>query len=757
MDGVGNLYIADQNNNRIRKVDTSGIISTVAGSGGPEQDPGGYSGDGGLATEARLKSPSGVFVDRLGDLYIADAGNYRIRRVADIAAFTPLIPVSAAVDTIDLVPALADTILPAVIASSPRDGEQNVDPEDANRQGIRIAFSEPVDTAGVQVRFQAGKRLLNWYRLWSTDGDSLLVLRARNGEELDFGTDYRLTLSQVSDKVGNVADDRVLTFSTRSAPADIVQTDTISGIITTVAGNGIPGYSGDGGPAIQALLNGPQSAFVDTLGNIYIADRLNHRIRKIDTSGAITTVAGNGSKGFSGDGGPATQAHLNGPFGVYVDAVGNLYIADTDNHRIRYIADQFNHRIRKVRDIAALTPLSGGVFDPIPDTTAADDEPPVLVFSTPRNGAFVHPDSVVVALTFSEPIDTVGAILRVTANGQDQLWRAVLEVDSVLVFTPMPGVVTYDTDYRIHLSKIADRSGNIAADIVVGFVTILAPADTVPPDTTTVPPDTTTIFLAESLITIDFDPSPGDQERHLTVLSGGGQSVEVQLNIRDALLINGWSAEISYDPQQLRYVPGSFQPSTFIPGLVVLVDDGEKDKIEVGGVVLGDGTGRSGDGTLGTLSFDIPDDFVGRADLTITIISLRFPTGEPLRASVDAPATVAVEPAVGPQPAVTLDFDLAAGDQGRRIAQIDTADGIYALQLHSGSGRRKPRRRRLWRGGAGHRCGQRRQRRVGHTVVRDPQRFWHVLPALIDGNHFAPRRWRDRNNTLLLHIQLYQF
>ena len=101
--------------------------------------------------------------------------------------------------------------------------------------------------------------------------------------------------------------------------------------ISTVAGGGV----GDGGAATSASLNTPYGVSVDVSGNLYIADQSNRRIRKVSPSGIITTVAGNGSEGFSGDGGAATSASLSGPTGVFVDVSGNLYIADSDNHRIR--------------------------------------------------------------------------------------------------------------------------------------------------------------------------------------------------------------------------------------------------------------------------------------------------------------------------------------------------------------------------------------------------------------------------------------
>jgi sugar lactone lactonase YvrE len=112
-----------------------------------------------------------------------------------------------------------------------------------------------------------------------------------------------------------------------------------TGVITTVAGNGTAGYSGDGGPAPSASLNSPVGVVVDNNGNLYIADYENYRVRKVAAdSGVITTIAGNGTAGYSGDGGVATSAALRSPYGVAVDVSGNVYIADGDNYRIRKVA-----------------------------------------------------------------------------------------------------------------------------------------------------------------------------------------------------------------------------------------------------------------------------------------------------------------------------------------------------------------------------------------------------------------------------------
>src|SRR6185312_3343533 len=187
-DATGNMYISDNFNNRIRKVDAAGVITTIAGNGSN-----GFVGDGGQATAAEVNYPVGITFDNAGNLYIADRYNYRIRKIST------------------------------------------------------------------------------------------------------------------------------------------------SGVITTVAGNGTGAYSGDGGQATAASLWQPYSVAVDNVGNIYIADSQNNRIRKVDASGIITTVAGNGTAGSTGDGGQATAAELNAPGTVVLDAAGNIYIAEGGGNRIRMV------------------------------------------------------------------------------------------------------------------------------------------------------------------------------------------------------------------------------------------------------------------------------------------------------------------------------------------------------------------------------------------------------------------------------------
>ena len=187
-DAAGNLYVSDRANQRIRKIDATGKISTIAGVGAA-----GYSGDGGSAILAKLKNPSGIAVDSAGNVFFADMGNNRIRKIS------------------------------------------------------------------------------------------------------------------------------------------------ASGIITTVAGTGAARFSGDGGPAASAAINHAEGVAVDSKGNIYVSDTGNNRIRMIDATGIIKTVAGTGAAGFSGDGGPAISAKLNRPVGIALDAAGKLYIADCYNQRVRVV------------------------------------------------------------------------------------------------------------------------------------------------------------------------------------------------------------------------------------------------------------------------------------------------------------------------------------------------------------------------------------------------------------------------------------
>ncbi len=351
VDLAGNLYIADSSNNRIRKV-SSGTITTVAGNGTQ-----GFSGDGGPATSASLYYPDGVSVDSAGNLYIADTRNCRIRKVSGgtITTFAgnenwgfsgdggPAAsawlydPHGVAVDSAGNL-YIADTsnnrirkVSGGTITTVAGNGAYRFsgDGGAATSASLNLPYGVAVDSAGNLYIADFGNN-----RIRQVSGGTITTM-AGDGNASFSGDGGPATSASLKwpegvavDSAGNlyIADfenDRIRKVS--------------GGTITTVAGNGIGRFSGDGGPATSASLLTPSAVAVDSTGNLYIADASNRRIRKV-SGGTITTVAGNGNAGFSGDGGPATSASLLSPMGVAVDSVGNLYIADDQNDRIRKVS-----------------------------------------------------------------------------------------------------------------------------------------------------------------------------------------------------------------------------------------------------------------------------------------------------------------------------------------------------------------------------------------------------------------------------------
>ena len=297
LDAAGNLYIADTYNNRIRRVDPSGTITTVAGSG--ER---GFRGDHGPAIAALLNRPGGVAVDALGNLYIADTGNNRIRWVNSSGFIATIAGTNSSGDNGPAVEAVMN--FPSDVAVG-RKGNLYI------AGGISHTIRR-VDTAGT-ITTLAGSGESGF------SGDGGPAVEA----QLDFPKGVALGTA------GNlyIAD----TNNNRIRRVDP------SGTITTIAGTGQSGFEGDNGPAIEARLASPEGLALDAAGNLYVADVSNHRIRRIDLSGTITTIAGTGGSRFSGDGGPAVAAQLSDPTGVAADSAGNLYIADSSNARIRRI------------------------------------------------------------------------------------------------------------------------------------------------------------------------------------------------------------------------------------------------------------------------------------------------------------------------------------------------------------------------------------------------------------------------------------
>lgn len=322
IDGSGNLYIADQQNQRIRKVSTPGSITTVAGNGTY-----GFSGDGGVATGASLANAAGVAIDGSGNLYIADQGNNRVRKVTPAGSITTVAGTGSAAFSGDGGAATAAGLnFPAGVVV---DGSGNLYIADSQNNRVR-----KVTPAG-SITTVAGTGTAGY----SGDGGSATAAKLNYpaGVAVD-GSGNLYIADQGNHRIRKV---------------------TPAGSITTVAGNGTFGFGGDNGPATAANLANPADVIIDTHGNLYIADTQNNRVRKVSTNGTITTVAGNEFYGFSGDGGPATAASLANLLNIAVDGNDNLYIADTDNQRVRKVAGPAIVRINPASPAAA---CSGALF-----------------------------------------------------------------------------------------------------------------------------------------------------------------------------------------------------------------------------------------------------------------------------------------------------------------------------------------------------------------------------------------------------------
>ncbi|PWU06152.1 MAG: hypothetical protein C5B51_12970 [Terriglobia bacterium] len=298
VDTVGNLYIAD--GLRIRKVNNNGIIQTTAGDGYLRAI-----GDGGIATAAILFRPSAVALDPLGNLLIADTGTHRIRRVNATGQITTLSGTGVAGFSGDGLPAAGAPL------NTPRgvaiDSLGNVIAADTGNERVRQIAND----GRIQTLIGTGAGGMGEEGLSGT----LTVLHSPQGACVNrIGTIY----------VVDSSNHRVL----RAAPGAAV---------VTAAGNGSPGDAGDGGLGRLAQLNQPAACAFDTAGNLFVADTFNHRIRKVTAAGIISTVAGAGNEGYTGDGGAATEALLRAPRGVAVDDDGNIYISDTGNNRIRQV------------------------------------------------------------------------------------------------------------------------------------------------------------------------------------------------------------------------------------------------------------------------------------------------------------------------------------------------------------------------------------------------------------------------------------
>ncbi len=340
VDASGNLYIADTGNHVVRKV-SGGVTITVAGILGSP----GTAGDGGPAASAQLNYPTGVAVTAAGNLYIADFGNDAVRLVSSGVMTAPVF-VSGLEPTAVTVDLSGNVFFTAFgIAAAELPAASSTPAFFAGNSNLAGGYSGDNGAAlSAQMNSPEGLAVDPSGNLYIADDGNTVVRKVAGGIITtvagslqgfigDNGSALSAQLSEPTYTATGPAGETYITDSGHNVIRKVV-----NGVITTVAGSGVPSYTGDGGPATSATLNFPWGVAVDSAGNLYIADAGNNVIRKV-SGGVITTIAGTGVAAYTGDNGAATSATLNGPSGMALDAAGNLYIADFGNNRVRILSN----------------------------------------------------------------------------------------------------------------------------------------------------------------------------------------------------------------------------------------------------------------------------------------------------------------------------------------------------------------------------------------------------------------------------------
>jgi sugar lactone lactonase YvrE len=524
-DAAGNLYFAETGHHFIRKLDTLGNITTIAGTGTQ-----GFSGDEGPATSAALDSPQGLALDTANNLYIADTHSHRIRELNLTTGNIITVAGNAPGFSGDTGPATSAQLnLPTALAL---DATGN----------LYIA-----DTGNHRIR-----------KLSLTTG--IITTIAGTGTQGFSGDDGPATSAAIDSPTGLAIDTAGNLYLADTHNNRIREIAASTGTITTIAGNGSPGFSGDAAAATSAALALPHGLSFDAAGNLYLADTANHRIRRIDAlTGIIATVAGDGTQAFSGDGGPATSASLDSPGATSLSPANLLTLSDTNNERIRQLTAQPapGTTITTIAGLGTTTPgaltlsaptvIPYGIGQLIASLNSPSPATGTISFldtSAITNVTITLGTATVVSNAATLPITTVPAgIHNITATySGDQTHLAAQSRISTLTITPLPLTATATSITRLYGQSIPAINGTItgilpqdAANITATFTTTAtstSPVGTYPITATLNGAAAGNYTITASPITVTINPAPTSITlSNLVATATSGSTVTLTTNV----------------------------------------------------------------------------------------------------------------------------------------------------------------------------------------------------------------------------------
>jgi uncharacterized protein (TIGR03437 family) len=467
----GKLYIVDSANNVVRVI-SGGVISTFAGTAGSA----GFAGDTKAATAATLSSPSAVAVDSSGNVYIADTGNNVIRQV----------------NTSGIINTFAGNF--SMGAGYSGDGGA------ATNGMLDAPTGVAVDSSG---------------NVYMTDSVNNLVRKVSGG---NFSTIVGIgsTGSTLNHPNGVLVDSKGAIYVSDTSHRVLKYAN---GALTTFAGTGDVGYSGDNGLATKAVLNNPVGLAIDAAGNVYIADANEFRIRMVSTTGIITTVAGSGHVGYTGDGGSALSAYLNFPNGVTVDGSGNIYIADTENNVIRMLTlPAPTIAANGVVSSASFLPnVSPGALASIAGTGLATSTPPAVAAPLPTllAGATVSVNGKAAPILYASPTLINFQVPWETATGNASVTVSVDGVVSNTITVPVtataPGIFYFSSgaaiaqnhDYSLNTPSNPEHAGSF----IIAYLTGSGPVNPAVADGAATPSTGLTHVTSTVSVTIGGQPA----------------------------------------------------------------------------------------------------------------------------------------------------------------------------------------------------------------------------------------------------------